>query len=65
MQAVKSGLAQYSSNLRQVLVNSHSDAAAQVLRGRMFRASLVDNPLGEQVSLGDALASARERDHTK
>ena len=65
MQSAKPELAQFSSNLRQAHVNSHSDAAAQAVRGRMFRASLVDNPLGEQVTLSGALAVTRGRDLSK
>ena len=68
MQAVKSGLAQYSSNLRQVFANSHSDAAAQAVRGRMFRASLVDNPLGEHrefAELRKKLAELRNAEKEK
>lgn len=65
MQPAKSGLAHYNRNLRHVLMNSTSESATQAVRTNMFRASLVDNPLGERSSINKALTTVRERDFTK
>ena len=65
MQPAKSGLAHYNNNLRHVLLNSTSSSAAQAVRTNMFRASLVDNPLGEQHSIDKAISTARGRDVLK
>ena len=65
MQPAKSGLANYNNNLRHVLMNTTSDSAAQAVRTNMFRASLVDNPLGEQHSINKAITTVREREFSK
>ncbi|MEM7749161.1 MAG: hypothetical protein AAF346_12950 [Pseudomonadota bacterium] len=65
MQSAKSGLSQYNNNLRHVLLNSTSDTAAHAVRSGMFRASLVDNPLGEQHSINKAITTVRERELPK
>ncbi|MAI44611.1 MAG: hypothetical protein CBC34_001655 [Hyphomicrobiaceae bacterium TMED74] len=65
MKPASSGLAQYNNNLRHVLLNSTSNSATQAVRTDMFRASLVDNPLGEQKSINKAITTSREREHLK
>ena len=61
MSASSVTLSHYNSNLRHVLTNATADRATQAVRTRMFRASLVENPLGEQVSIDGVLTALRER----
>lgn len=65
MNPAKSGLAHYNNNLRHVLMNTTSNTAAQAVRTDMFRASLVDNPLGERHSINKAITTVREREVAK
>ncbi len=61
MRAPKSGFDTFTKNLRNVLMSTSSDSAAQAVRTQGFRASLVDDPLNSQVDIGKTLVALRER----
>ena len=51
MQQSLTGLAHYGANLQNAYRSTSTEATATVMRARVFRASLVSNPLGEPIKL--------------